>query len=209
MSFVVTTTSVRGNKRQSDPDGVCGGDKDKEPPAKAEQGEWRSDVGWVGQHRGTGWIHTQGGAGGSCCPVPHTAHPGSHLCTHKYTHKHTPVSHELLLPWAYSKVPLDTALGTPAWPNRDISAQVDSNQLLIWISEREERKEPGGMAWRIAGKHTDDPASCGMSLFDFCPSFPHTSAPHFHIQVPSSLSIFSPFSPRLCVFQERLSLDIG
>lgn len=126
----------------------------------------------MGQHRGTGWIHTQGGAGGSCCPVPHTAHP---RISPVHTHTHTPECRDLLLPWGFSKLPLDTALGAPAWPNRDISAQEAPNQLLIQISEQEERKEPEGTAWRITGNHPDDPASCGMSLFDFCPSFPHTS----------------------------------
>lgn len=111
----------------------------------------------------------------------HTQHIlGSHLCTH------TPVCRDLLLAWGFSKVPLDTALGTPAQPNRDISAQVAPNQLLIWISEWEESKEPGGMAWRTAGNHTDDPASCGVSLFNLCTTLPHTGPIR---------SIFSPFSP--------------
>lgn len=45
MSFVVTTTSVRGNKRQSDPDGIYGSDKDKQLPAKPGQHEWRNGEG--------------------------------------------------------------------------------------------------------------------------------------------------------------------
>lgn len=137
-------------------------------------------MGRVGQHRGMGWTCTQGGAGGSCCPV--------HGTSWDLTCAHTPECHDLLLAWAFIKVP---ALGTPAWPNRGISAQVAPNQLLmIWISEQEESKEPGGWPWAalqgLWQPHTD-PVSCGMSLFDLCPTL--------HLQVPSSLSIFSPFSP--------------
>lgn len=147
MSFVVTTTSVRGNKRKSDPDGLYGSDKDMRTNSRQQgQGRVGGEMVW------DEWGSTGDGLG---IPVVlcHTWHiPGSALCAHTQCH-------DLLMAWGCSKVPFGHISGSTSVAQQGHfcsgSSKPASDTDIRAGREQGARRDGLGQHCRTAGNHTD------------------------------------------------------